>query len=173
MSGHAAFATPAQRTTHLPRRHLTVVRKHTLKEENKEGQEAVSPEPGRDLTLLELQGILEATLTEIEFTEDLTASGTKALRDNDGEYQGNGGVHPSEKAGACETGETTASLTSEMWRRHSLLHAARKNLEAAIVALKKGEVNTYYTGYCIRCGDFIGVKRLSAVPETLVCYNCG
>ena len=173
MSGHAVFATPAQRTTHFPRRNLTVVRKQPLRED-REGQETVPEGTGRELTLSELREIHGATVAEIESMEDLTTSGIETLRDqSERRYQGNGGLHPSENAGTCVTGETTALLTSGMWRRHSFLHEARKNLEAAIAALEAGEANIYYTGHCTRCGDFIGLPRLSAVPETLVCCKCG
>ena len=42
-----------------------------------------------------------------------------------------------------------------------------KLLEAAIDRIEAGEF-----GYCIQCGDFIGVKRLETDPAVFRCLDC-
>jgi len=63
-----------------------------------------------------------------------------------------------------------ATLAFERQHAAALLHAAREQVAAIDVALRRLEQGRY--GRCDRCGQPIGAERLSARPAALTCIRC-
>ncbi len=139
-------------------------------------QRVAAPDsPGsHDLTLSDLNMIGGRVAEEIAKFDDIFRGANATLNEGgEGRYQGEGVSHPADNADTCAAGELAAmQMGRATWRRNSSLHIARKAIKLATDALEAGEANIYFTGMCVQCGNPIGLPRIMAIPETVVCLHC-